>query len=203
MATDVAEFTKQLKEEGIEAARHEAEKILAEAHSKADQIIEDASAASQKMLQESEAEIYRRSQRSEAELKLVARDLILSVKRQIEEVAQDLLKSKTAALLSSDEVVKSALMELIKCQKTGQEWELALGPSVGESLAHAVVDDLFQSNRVHLKLTDSFKKVGFQLQRKTGTEVLEVSDESVAEAFRRLLSPELQRILNTRIETVR
>jgi len=200
MATDVAEFAKQLKEEGIEAARLEADKIIAEANAKAEQIIKEAKSSTQKMLQETEAEISRKFQRSEAELKLVARDLILNVKRQIEQVAQDLLKGKTAQLLSSEEVIRAALMELIKCQKTGKEWELALGPTVGEPLAQTVVDELFKSHEAQLKLTDGFKKSGFQLKTKAGTEVIEVSDDSIADAFRRLLSPELQKILDAKVE---
>lgn len=203
MATDVAEFARQLKEEGIEAARLEGEKIIAEANAKAEQIISAAKASAEKMLQDADAEIVRKSQRSESELKLVARDLILSVRRQIEEVAQQLLKGKTAQLLASDEVIKSALIELIRCQKTGREWELALGPTVGEPIAQVVLDDLFKSEEARVKLTDSFKTAGFQLKSRAGTEVIEVSAESVAEAFRRLLSPELQQILSTQFELVR
>lgn len=203
MATDVAEFARQLREDGIDAARTEAEKITAEARAKADHIIKEAKLAAQKMHEDTEHEIARRFQRSEAELKLVARDLMLNVKRQIEQVAQDLLKQKTGDLLSSEEVLKSAILELVRSQKTGKDWELALGPTIGEPLAKAVVDELFTSEDAHMKLIDGFKKVGFQLKSVTGPEVIEVSDDSLADAFRRLLSPELQKILDAKIEAAK
>jgi len=203
MATDVAEFARQLREEGIDAARTEAEKVVAEARSKAEQITKEAKLSAQKMLEETEQDIARRFQRSEAELKLVARDLMLNVKRNIEHVAQDLLKEKTGKVLSSEEVIKSAILELVKSQKTGKEWELALGPAVGEPLAKVVVEELFNSEQAQLKLIDGFKKAGFQLKSKTGSEVIEVSEDSLADAFRRLLSPELQKILNAKIEAAR
>jgi len=203
MATDVAEFARQLREEAIDAARTEAEKIAAEARAKADQIMRDARLSAQKLQEDTEHEIARRFQRSEAELKLVARDLMLNVKRQIEQVAQDLLKQKTGELLSSEEVLKSAILELVRNQKTGKEWELALGPTVGEPLANAVVEDLFTSENAHMKLLDGFKKAGFQLKSRAGSEVIEVSDESLADAFRRLLSPELQKILDAKIEAAK
>ncbi|MCK8603651.1 hypothetical protein [Desulfoferrobacter suflitae] len=200
MATDVAEFARQLRQDGIDAAQSEAQKIIAEARATAEQTTTEAKLSAQKMLAEAEQEIARKFQRSEAELKLAARDIMLKLKRQIEQIVQDLLKEKTGKVLSCEQVIKSAVMEVIKSQKTGSDWELALGPSVGEPLAKAVVDEFCQSEHSQMKLVDGFNKAGFQLKSKVGSEVIEVSDDSMAEAFRRLLSPELQRILNSKIE---
>jgi len=203
MATDVAEFAKQLREEGIEAARLEAEKIIAEARAQAEQITREARLGGQKLLEETEQEITRKFQRSEAELKLVARDLMLNVKRQIEQVAQELLKQKTGDLLSLEEVLKTAIIELVRSQESGREWELALGKTVGEPLAKAVVEELFNSENARIKLIEGFQKAGFQLKPAGGAEVIEVSDDSLAEAFRRLLSPELQKLLDAKIMAAR
>lgn len=203
MATDVAEFAKQLREEGIEAARLEAERIIAEARAQAEQITREARLGRQKMLEETEQEITRKFQRSEAELKLVARDLMLNVKRQIEQVAQELLKQKTGELLSLEEVLKAAIIELVRSQESGREWELALGKTVGEPLARAVVEGLFNSENARMKLIEGFQKAGFQLKPAGGSEVIEVSDDSLAEAFRRLLSPELQKLLDAKITAAR
>ena len=200
MATDVAAFAKQLREEGIEAAKQEAERIIAEAKAKAAQIVDEAKSSAAKLHQNAQEEIARKRQRSEAELKLVARDLILTVKGQIEQVAAGLLREKVAKALSTEEVVKASLIELMKNQSTGKEWEMTLGTTVGQPLAQAVVGDLFQTTGASVKLSEGFKKAGFQLKGLGGTEVVEVSDESITEAFRRLLSPELQKILDSKIE---
>lgn len=200
MATDVAAFAKQLKEEGIDAARQEAERIIAEAQAKAAQMIEEAKSSVQKIHQEAQEEIARQRQRSEAELKLVGRDLILNVKQQIEGVAVSLLREKVGKALSTEEVLRNALSELIKSQKTGKEWEVTLGPTIGQPLAQAVVEDLFKESEAQIRLADGFMKAGFQMKTAGGSEVIEISDESVTEAFRRLLSPELQKILDSKIE---
>ncbi len=201
MSTDVASFARQLKEEGIEAARKEAEAVILRARSEADEILREGREAVAKMRQEALEEIARQRQRAEAELKLVARDLVLSVKEQVERIAAMLLKEKAAQSLSNPDVVKDALMALIKCQETGKAWELALGPSVGKSLAETIVHDFSTSDAARLKLADGFHKVGFQLKAAGGNEVIEVSDESVADAFRRLLSLELQKLLDGAAET--
>ena len=49
MASDVAAFAKQLREEGIDAARQEGEAILSEARSKAAKILEDGDLAAKKI----------------------------------------------------------------------------------------------------------------------------------------------------------
>ncbi|MBF0395274.1 MAG: hypothetical protein HQK78_00705 [Desulfobacterales bacterium] len=198
MITDVVTFAKQLKEDGIVAGREEAEKIILEAKNKADQIIEEANNLSQKLKIEAEDEIGRRKKRSEAELKLAARDLILNVKGSIENIAFALLKEKVSEVLSSEEVIKSALIEVIKTQKAGRDWELSLGTAIGKPLSKVVVEDLFKKAGAKVKVSEGFKKAGFELKSLSGTEVIEISDESMTETFRRLLSPELQKIIDSK-----
>jgi V/A-type H+-transporting ATPase subunit E len=198
MAMDVATFAKQLKEDGIDAARVEAEKILSDARAKAEALKKEGEAAAQKRLQNIEEEAIKFRQKAEAELRLVARDLLIDVKRQIEKTMGILLKDKIAGALALDEVVKSAILELLKTQKSGKEWELALGPTIGKSLAAAAVTELFKTAGAQAKLVEGFKGAGFELKAKGGTEVIEVSDDSVASAFRLLLSPELIKLLDTK-----
>lgn len=194
MAMDVATFTKQLREDGVAAARQEADKIIAEAKQRAQAIESEGRQAAAQAMKEGEAKVMKDRQRAEAELKLAARDLLLGVKKRIEAVAVLLLKEKIGTALSSADVVKTALVELLKQQKTGLEWELSLGPTVGKSLAEAAVNDLFKSGQAKAKLGLALTQEGFALRDKT--EVLEVTEESVAEACRRLMSVELQKLLD-------
>ncbi len=200
MASDVAAFAKQLREEGIEAAKQESEAILSDARSKAAKIIEEAESAAQKTQQEMQDAVARSRQRSEAELKLVARDLILKIKQQIEQVAAWLLKDKVAKALSVEDTLKTALIEVVKSNQSGKNWELSLGPVVGEPLAKVVVESLFREAGAEVKLTEGFKKAGFTLTSQSGSQVIEVSDDSLTDAFRSLLSPELQKMLDKMID---
>lgn len=199
MAMDVAAFTKQLREDGIEGARLEAEKIIAEAKRRAQHIIDEATSSAKKLKHDAQEEITQKVQRSEAEMKLVARDLILMVKKRIEEVAGGLLLEKVTQVLASDEVIKSALTEIVRQHHDVQDWEL----TTGRSLAKAAVEDLFKKAGARVKLAEGLKKTGFELRAKDGAEVLEVTDESVVEAFQRLLSPELGKILDAWLASTR
>ena len=196
MGIDVTTFTKQLREEGIDAVRHEAEKILADAKAKADHEKEQAKTAARRMVQEGEAEIARHRQKVEAELRLAARDLILDVKKRLENLTRALLQPVVAEKLSAADVVESSIKELLKTQKTGREWEIALGPVVGAKLTQAVLSDLFKNAGARVKLGENLKTAGFTMRDASSGEVIELSESSVSEAFGRLIAPELRALLD-------
>jgi V/A-type H+-transporting ATPase subunit E len=203
MASDVAAFAKQLREEGIEAAKQESEAILSEARSKAAKIIEEAESAAKKTQQEMQDAVERNRRRSEAELKLVARDLILKIKQQIEQVAAWLLKGKVAEALSIEETLKTAIIEVVKSNRSTKDWEVSLGPVVGEPLAKVVIENLFKEAGAEVKLTEGFKRAGFTLTSQSGSQVIEVSDDSLTDVFRSLLSPELQKMIDQKIKDMK
>lgn len=194
MGTDVATFARQLKEDGIAAAKTEAAKILADARKEAEKIISQAKAETAKMEKDAQARIQSERHRSEDEIKLVARDLVNSFRKRIEEAGTRLLKSKVAESLNDKEILKNAISELLKNQKTGQEWEVSLGAAVAKPLAETVVA-LFKEKGATAKLSEELAKAGFAMKAGAGNEVFEVTEESVTESFKKLLSPELKKLL--------
>lgn len=199
MGTDVAAFAKQLKEDGIDAAKNEAEGILAEARKEADKLLKEAKTEIEKMEKDAEARIAQKRQNSEAEIQLAARDLMSSFRKRVEVVGCKLLQGKVAEALNEEETVKNAISELLKTQKSGQEWELALGDKIGKSLAKTVVS-LFKGKEATVKLVEELKRAGFELRTQDGNEVIEVTEDSVTESFKRLLSSELKKILEAQAE---
>jgi cell division septum initiation protein DivIVA len=85
--TDAAAFARQLRQDGIEAARAEAADIIKEARAQAAEIVQHAREAAGKTREEALSEIERDRQRFSAEIRLLARDTMLSVKRDIERLA--------------------------------------------------------------------------------------------------------------------
>lgn len=199
METDVAAFARQLKQDGIDAARAEAAMILDKARAEAAEILQQARAAAERLLRESQAEVESRNRRQAVEMGLVARDTLLKVKEEIERVAMLLLRQPIGAALATDEVVRAAIVELVRGSAPGQEWEIRVGPKIGKALAQAAVDDLFKGRDAAVTLIEEFRKSGLEFRSGAG-EVMELSEESVAEQFRRLMSPELGRILDSRQE---
>jgi vacuolar-type H+-ATPase subunit H len=197
METDVAAFARQLKQDGIDAARTEASGILDEARTRAAEIVRQAQAAAGKVLRDAEAEIESQRQRQAVEIRLVARDAMLKVKEEIERVALLLLRQPIAEALAADEVVRAAIVELVQNSASGQEWEIRVGPRIGKALVQATVNDLFKGREAAAILIEEFRRSGLEFRSGAG-EVLELSEESVTDLFRRLMSPELSRLLDSR-----
>lgn len=197
METDVATFARQLKQDGIDAARAEAARILESARAEAAEILQQATAAADKLLRDTRSEIESQRQRQAADIRLVARDAMLMVKEEIERVALLLLRKPIGAALSADAVVRAAILELVRGSAPGQKWEIRVGPGIGRELAQAAVDDLFKRSDAKATLVEEFRTSGLEFRSGDG-EVLELSEESVAEVFRRLMSPELSRIVDSR-----
>jgi len=197
METDVAAFAKLLKQDGIDAARAEASGILDEARAQAAEIKLQAKAAADKLLRDAKSEIESQRQRQAVEIRLVARDTMLKVKEEIERVALLLLRQPIGEALSADEVVRAAIVELVRNSAPGQEWEIRVGPRIGKALVQAAVNDLFKGREAAVTLVEEFRRSGLEFRTGAG-EVLELSEESVTEVFRRLISPELSRLLDSR-----
>lgn len=190
----VASFAKQLREDGIEAAKAEAAKILADARKEAEKIITSAKAEATKVEKEAQNAIAQNKNSSEAEMRMVARDIIIGLKKKIEDVGMALLGSKVAEALADREVVRTAVIELLKTQQVGKNWEVALSEKIAKPLADVVVAS-FKEKGATAKLTSDLKKIGFEVRATGENEVFEVTEESVTESFRRLLSPELKKLL--------
>ncbi len=54
---------------------------------------------------------------------------------------------------------------------------------------------VFRENGAAVQLTGEMAKAGFEMRTAGGNEVFEVTEESVTETFRKLLSPELKKLL--------
>ncbi len=194
MGTDVATFARQLREDGIEAAKTEAAKILADARKEAEKIVNAARTEAAKVEKETQTRIQQNRHRSEDELKLVARDLVNSFRKRIEETGTRLLKGKVAEGLNDKEIIKTAITELLKNQQAGQNWEITLGAKIAKPLAETVAA-IFKEKGATVQLAGEMSKAGFEIRAAGGNEVFEVTEDSVTETFRKLLSPELKKLI--------
>ncbi len=193
MGTDIASFAKQLKEEGIEAAKAEASKIIGEAEKKAEKILNQAKLDSEKLEKDTQTRIAQNRARSEDEVRLVVRDLILNFKKQVEDVGVDLLKGKIAKALKEEDIVKSAVKDFLKNKDKKIDWEVSFSKDYSEKLAKEVVG-MFKGNDA--KVGEALSKVGFEI--KQDNEVFEVTEDSITASFRELLSPALKKLLETK-----
>ena len=196
VGTDVEAFARQLRQDGIEAAQAEAQVILAGAREQAARVLQEAGASAEKAKADARSEIERERQRFAAEIGMTARDTMLRARQQIEQVILRLLRAKIAGALASEEVVRTGIVELIRNPAPGSAWEIGFGPRIGRALVEAAVSDLFKGREATVALSEEFGRSGLEI-RTGGGEVLELSEDSVIESFRQMISPELNRLLDS------
>lgn len=194
MSMDVATFARQLRRDGVEAARHEADKIVEDARKEAERIKADAEKLAVKLEKEAQANIERQKQRASDEMKLLARDLTAAFRAGIEEAGARLLREKVADNLNDKKIVQEAIKELISSQESGRDWEVALGQKVAKPLADVVVK-LLKAKGSKAIIAQELSRAGFEMREADGNEVFEVTEDSVTDSFRKLLSPELRKLL--------
>lgn len=197
MPVDVATFTKQIREEGIEAAKQEAEKIINEARTKAQQIIDEANSTIKKMKYDAEKKIEEKLQRSEAELKIIARDIINLVKSKLEEVIKFLLTAKVADILKTEDVLKKIILTIISQQDINKEIEI----TIGKEISNVIINNILKETNTKFSLKEGLQKIGIEISFKDTPEVVEVSDESITNLIMKYASSELAKILNSEFKS--
>ncbi len=198
---DVATFAQQLKQDGIDAARIEAERILADARNQATAIETQARQNAERLRAEAEAQSRQLRERAEAEMRLVARDLIGMAKAQLDQVLLRVLALDAAKALSDRPIVEGALREVLRDCGRG-DWTLTLGESTANALGADALARLFGSDAARVAVRGKLAEAGFEVVPPEGNQVLEITASSVAEQFRRLLAPELAKLVDAaRVET--
>lgn len=197
MDTDVAAFAKQLRQDGIDAARADAERILGEARREAAEILRRAHDDAEATKTSAREAVEKERQRFAVEIGIAARDAMLKTRREIEGVVMRLLRAKVGDALATDEVVRAAIVEVIRNPDPGGAREIAVGPRIGKALVEATVSELFKGREGAIAVVEEFGLAGLEIRTGEGAEVIELTEESVAEVFRQMLSPELTRLIDT------
>jgi V/A-type H+-transporting ATPase subunit E len=113
MADQIKELIDKIHQEGVVAAQEKAVKIERESQQQAEMILEKANAQAQKILEEAEDRIERMQENSQATLKQSARDLLLSLRKEVDAMLGRLIVKEIAGALTAQELC-GILASLIK-----------------------------------------------------------------------------------------
>lgn len=192
----VKKICEVLRQETLEPALQEAEKILTDAKTRGDQIIEEAKAKSKKMVEEAEKEIEKKNQIFKASLNQGARQSIEWLKQEIEErlLNQNLFEI-IAKATSSPQVIADMVTSLIKAiEDEGLETDLsAIIPSTVETQA---VNELLGKEILNILKEKSVvigtQKGGVELKLHKDNITLDLSDSALLELMTRYIRKDFQ-----------
>ena len=113
MENKLQELTQKLYTIGVEKAKNEADTILADAQKKADEIIKNANTEAETIIGNAKTESAELKKKIESELTLSSKQVIATVKNQINSlITQDLLSKDIEKSLDENDFIKS-LIELV------------------------------------------------------------------------------------------
>jgi V/A-type H+-transporting ATPase subunit E len=198
MADELQGLLKRIQAEGIEQAEATKEAALRDAKTEAEGIVTDAKAKAERLVAEARQEADLLRQKGEQSLKQAARDVLLSLREQLETRVVEVARS-LAGEASTPETVADIVAAMGKTYLEAQQdssLQVQVSKEQQDALASALAsrlgDDL--AKRCELAPVPDVD-AGFRLVVSDQDIVYDFSDESLAETMASFLSPRLADVI--------
>lgn len=197
MELQLEELIRSIKEEGINAAELQKESMLTEAKNEAARIIGQAEKEAAAEIAEAEMRVRKFEESGKAALQQAGRDLILNLKKKIEQIFSRILISAVndnldasvlrtlipAVVAASGD--KSGDMKIVVSEKDAAELTGYLKQSLAGELEKGL--EVIPSSRIN---------AGFRVEIKDGSAYYDFSDEKIAQMLSVYLNPKIAELLD-------
>lgn len=195
MEQQIQDLIASIKKDGIEQAKAESDRILNEAKAKAEDIIRKAEEEKNKLLEDAKHRIDLEKSSAEALIKQAARDVSISLKKEIEARFKSILERGVASDMHTD-VLAKCLEGAIKSDLNSSDIFIELSKddfsALSESLSAKFSKEI--ADGLEFKISDSVQE-GFRIVQKNGEAYIDLSPESCTELLMPYLSDSLKGIL--------
>jgi len=201
MPEELKELIAKIKEEGIMAAIEAAREIENQARAKADEILANANKKAQTLLSEAKTKASQDAQKTKALLNQAGRDLLLSLRKEINAMLERLIIFETDSALSAAEL-QHIIVELVKARAGQSSEEIIISLKKGdlEILEKKFLSKLKEETRKNIVLKPSSEiRAGFTISFDGGKSCYDFSDKALAEYIGHFLKPKLNEILKSAI----
>lgn len=197
MAEEIKDLIEKIRQEGIEVAEQKARAIEEEAKRRASVIVEEAKKEAGKIIAEAEDKTSKMLESSNVSLKQAGRDLLLSLKKEINVMLGKLVLARLQESLSPDELVKIITALIKGSESKGKEnIIISLNKDDLESLEKGFLSELQVQIKKGITLRPSEDiRAGFIISYDAGKSYFDFSDKAIAEYIGSYLRPRLQDIL--------
>jgi len=199
MAEEIKDLIAKIQQEGIKVAEDSSAKIKKEADTLAQKIVADAKAQAKKIIAEANSEAKRLEDSTQASLKQAGRDLLISLRQEINSTLDAIIKTNLRQALSVEEL-SGIIISLIKSASfsLGTEVIISLSQQDKEKLEKEFLRQLIQESKkqITLKSVDSIDG-GFTISFDAGKSIFDFTTLALAEYVSINLRPELAKILQS------
>lgn len=199
MGQEIKDLIAKIQREGVDAAKEQAEKIKADADLQAQKIISAAKSEAKEIVEAAAAQVKKLEASGKASLSQSGRDLLISLRKEINSMLNNLIKEDLGRALTAEEL-SGFVGTLIKSTHLSLDSEIIvfLNEKDKEKLERGFLSRLAQETRkqVVLKAVNNIDS-GFIISFDAGKSVFDFSSQALAEYLSGSLKPELDRILKS------
>ncbi len=197
MAQEIKELIEKINQEGVKAAEEKAREIEADARRAAKDILEKAKKEADKILSDANERIAKSEEKGRALLAQAGRDLLLSLRKEINTMLERLISSDVHQALTHEALGK-ILFELIKCS-TGFHKEdiiISLKKEDADALEKSFLHKLKAETKKGIILRPSDEiRAGFTISFDAGKSCYDFTNRALAEYIAKHLKPKLKELL--------
>lgn len=195
MDVQLKELIEKIKNDGVKSAGEQAEKIVAEAHEQASGIVRKAQEEADALKLKAQADAGKAERSGREALRQAGRDLLLSVRKEIESVFSRIIENETAGALDS-KLLKDVIPAVISSMASGEAGTLEVPEKQLKELEKGLAGQLKESFSQGLEIRPSADfDAGFRVSRKDGSAFYDFSDKEIAAVLGRYLNPRLADLL--------
>ena len=194
MAEDLQALMERIQKDAVDKAELEATSIISKAKEKAAEIVKAAEEEAKAKLEQADKDAVAFTERSERTLEQSARDLLLSVGKNLEKMILDLLSLQVEKSLD-ETTVKSMLLAIAKSYSS--DIEIDFSEADAKALSSFVMGEFAKQLKAGVKVeSDKGVKFGFRVKLDQGKVSHEFTEAAMAESLSALLRPQLAKIVN-------
>ena len=194
MAEDLQALMERIQKDAVDKAELEATSIISKAKEKAAEIVKAAEDEAKAKLEQADKDAVAFTERSERTLEQSARDLLLSVGKNLEKMILDLLSLQIEKSLD-ETTVKNMLLTIAKSYSSNIDVEFSEADAT--KLSSFVMGEFAKQLKAGVKVeSDKGVKFGFRVKLDGGKVSHEFTEQAMAESLSALLRPQLAKIVN-------
>ncbi|OGX39376.1 MAG: hypothetical protein A3D87_08855 [Omnitrophica WOR_2 bacterium RIFCSPHIGHO2_02_FULL_50_17] len=199
MSQQVQELINKIKTEGLQAAQEQAKEIEAEAQKNAREITDNAQRRAQQMIAEAETTIKKREESAKTALQQSGRDMLLSLRKEIEKTLRGIVTAKVGEALTADRLshmIREVSQKAIEQDLAAKGLEVALNPQDFKILGNGFLAELQKQLKkpLELKSADDIGK-GFTISFDQGKSRFDFTDASLADYLSAYLNEQVAALL--------
>lgn len=202
MAEEIRDLIEKINQEGIKAAEEKASMIETSARQAAEEILSSARKKADEMIAAAEERIRRDDEKERILLAQAGRDLLLSLRKEINAMLGRIVVADLRNVLTPD-ALYPLIIEMVRNHRTGEPGEIhvMLRKEDLEILEKNYRRRLEEETKMGILLRSSEEITGgFSISFDSGRSYYDFSDQALAEYIGTYLKPKLNRILEDAVK---